>query len=205
MSEPLRPTLDSVRLDVAAYTPQDASGPKRAWSTPEGDGVGLYFFATPPDVPASKNTSDLRTLYHAQVSQIGGAIVELSRLRVDGCPALKTIVKVPQPQSGLTFTASITVPFRDFSFVFKVQCEERGMTGLREAVLLDRHLATGALPELRGGRMHFAGFDPDSERFDAEFPTHPLSRARRTIDRLAVTAELDAEVKKLPAFLGLPE
>jgi hypothetical protein len=201
---PGRPTLDSVTFDAAGYRPREASGPMRAWLTPEGDGFGLYFFAKPPDIPPSKDIDDLRRFYQAQVGKSGGTIVETSPLRLDGCPALKTLVKVPQTPSGLTFVASITIPFRDFSFVLKVQSEEHGVTGVREAVLLDRHLATGAVPEVSDGRMHVAGFEPDNESFDAEFPTHPLSRARRTIKHVAMTARLDTKLKKLPPFVGLP-
>ena len=35
------------------------------------------------------------------------------------------------------------MPFRDCSFVLKIQCEERGVTGVREAVLLDEKLGSG--------------------------------------------------------------
>lgn len=111
---------------------------------------------------------------------------------------------MPQPQSGLTYVASITIPSREFSFVLKVQCEERGATGIREAVLVDRLLGTGATPEVSDGRMRAPGFDPDNECFDAEFPMHPLSRARRAIQHVANTARVDGAIKTLPFFAGLP-
>jgi hypothetical protein len=40
-------------------------------------------------------------------------------------------------QTGVTYLGSLTIPFRDFSFVIKVQCWEEGITGLREALLFD--------------------------------------------------------------------
>jgi hypothetical protein len=122
-----------------------------------------------------------------------GPVIEASVFEVDGCRAIKTVAKVAQRNSGFTYLGSITIPFRDFSFVLKVQCEERGPTGLREALLLDRQLAAGAMLE---------GFDPSNEQFDAELPTHPLSRARRTIHRVGTTARVDAAIKKLPSFTG---
>jgi len=33
------------------------------------------------------------------------------------------------------------LPFRDFSFVLKIRCEERGVTGVLKAVLLDENKA----------------------------------------------------------------
>ncbi|WP_394824999.1 hypothetical protein [Pendulispora albinea] len=176
----------------------------RAWLTPDRDGFGLYFFALPPDIPPSKKVDDLRSHYDAQLRPSGGAIVEASLLRVDGCLAVKTIAKIPQHASGFTYVASVMIPFRDFSFVLKVQCEEGGTTGVREAVLLDQQMAAGAKLEVSGGRMRVAGFDPDDERFDVAFPMHPLSRARRAIHHVTTTARVDAAVKGLPSFAGLP-
>jgi hypothetical protein len=191
-----QPSLESLSFDAASYVLRDSPASIRAWSTPDGDGLGLYFFAKPPDIPVCKELDELRSYYDAQVRPAGGAIAEASLLWVDGCLAVKAVVKVPQPQSGLTYVASITIPFREFSFVFKVQCEERGATGVREAVLLDRLLGAGAIPEVIDGGMRVPGFDPDNERFDVEFPMHPLSRARRAIHHVATTAHVEAAIKK---------
>jgi hypothetical protein len=52
----------------------------------------------------------------------------------------------------MTYVGSLTIPFLDFSFVIKVQCEEKGATGIREAVLLDRRLESGEMPSPSDGR-----------------------------------------------------
>jgi hypothetical protein len=199
------PSVESVSFDTAGHSSRDSSATMRAWSTPDGDGLGVCFFAKPPDIPTTKELGELRSFYDAQLRPSRGATVEVSLLEVDGCRAVKTIAKIAQNPWGLTFLAAITIPFRDFSFVLKVQCEEHGTTGIREAMLIDKLLRAGAKWELIDGCFSAPGFDPYNERFDGEFPMHPLSRARRAIQRLITTARVDAPIKRLPSFYGIPE
>ncbi len=201
------PTLDSVTIDLTGLTPREAPPNVRAWTMPgpDGDGFGIWFFALPPDIPPSRDVAALRATYQEVARQGGSKLVETVCLRIDGRPAVKNIFKTPQRPTGMTYVATITVPFRDFSFVFKTQCEERGVTGVREAMLLNAHLKSGGAMEMRDGRMHAEGFDPDSERFDADFPTHPLSRARRTMAHVARTARFDPNLQSCALFVGLPE
>jgi hypothetical protein len=147
------------------------------WFTQDGDGIGLYLFTLPPDLPAVGSAGALRDFYAAALGASGGQVVETSVLAVGGCGAVRLIFKAPQQPSGMTYVGSVTIPFRDFSFVIKVQCEERGTTGMREAVLLDRRLRDGGIPDLSGGRLELPGWQPDAEEHDAEFPGHPLAGA----------------------------
>jgi hypothetical protein len=190
----IQPSLQSVSFDTTGYSLQAEPVSPRVWFTPDGDGLGLYFFAKQPDIPSTDKLGDLGSYYAAQVRPLGGVVLETSLLRVDGCAAVKTIVKLPQPQLGFVYVASITIPFREFSFVFEVQCGEHGVTGVREALLVDRQLATTS-----------ESFDPDHERFDLEFPSHPVSRACRVMVHVATTARLDQATKDLPKFAGLSE
>ncbi len=62
----VRPSLDSVRFEWNGYVFQGEPEPGRlrVWSTPEGDGVGLYFFGKPPDLPSgARKVDDLRDFY----------------------------------------------------------------------------------------------------------------------------------------------
>ena len=104
----------------------------------------------------------------------------------------------------MTYVGSLTIPFRDFSFVLKVQCEEGSPTGFREAVLLDRRFEAGEAPSVSEGRLHIQNWNPDDEGFDAKFPDHPVSRTRRVLDRMERSVQVDPDVRKRPAFT-LPE
>jgi hypothetical protein len=194
-------TIESVSFDATGYSLQESTDAVRLWFTPDADEFSVDFFARRPDLP--RTLDELRGRYETQLRAAGGAVVEVSPIQVDECRAVKTVVKLPQPQSGLMYVASITVPFRDFSFVLKVICEERGVTGLREAVLLAKHMSAGGIPEAVDGQLQVPGLEPDSERFDADFSTHPLSRARRTIGHISATARVDTVLKKAPAFAGI--
>ncbi len=209
------PTLDSVRFDTTGYeaggephgganSHRYARQQARVWFTPDGDGVGLYFFALPPDLPNVASIEELLAFHSAGLASSGGQVVELSSLLLDGCPAVRLIVKIPQQPTGMTYVGSLTIPFRDFSFVVKVQCVKRGCTGMRESVLLARRLRAGEMPLLNAGRMQLANWNPDDESFDAEFPDHPVSRARMVLARLASSILVDKGVKGLPGF-PLPE
>ncbi len=192
---PAEPTLDSVGFDTTGYEPrgEPIPGHLRAWWTPDRDGLGLYLFSLPPDLPQTYKLTELRGYYETMMRAAGGTIVEVSTLGCDNRGAIRTIAKVPQASSGFTYIGSLTIPFRAFSFVLKVQCEERGPTGLREAVLTDRQLAAG-------GALGPLTVDADDESFDPGFAQHPVSRVRRALDHITRTARVDAPIKALPDF-----
>src|SRR3954447_14507445 len=85
------PSLDSVRFDVTGwdYRGEPRPGQVRVWFTPEGDGVGLYFFAVPPDLPPdARSADDLRAFYARGLEPSGGRLVEVSLPQLDGTPAV---------------------------------------------------------------------------------------------------------------------
>ena len=118
---PARPTLDSIRFETAGLRPrgEPMPGKTRAWGTPDGDGVGVYLFARPPNLPRARTLAELRAHYDALMEEEGGTVVDVALIRVDACDALRTIVTV-----GFTYVGSVTIPFRDFSFVLKIQAAD---------------------------------------------------------------------------------
>ena len=206
--------LDSVRFDTSDFSLSEQeivhsrTESVRAWSTAEGDGVGLFFFSLPPDLAGP--IDDLASI-RQQYRRAGAAIIEVEPLRLDGCDGLRVIVKVPQSPHGMTYVGGLTLPFRDCSWVLKAQCQERGTTGVRDAVILDRRIADVKLPSLEGWQRdpYEPGFRAplqrnlsEAEEYDAEFPDHPLSRLRRLLPRLSDTLRVGDEVRALPPFRG---
>lgn len=200
------PSLDAVRFDTTGYVfrGEPQPGKVRVWHTPEGDGLGVYFLPVPPDLPANAASADeLAGFYRRLLGDSGGKLVETRVVAAGRCPAVRTVLSVPQRPSGRTYVGSLTVPFRDFSFVLKCQCAEGGPTGLKEAVLFDRSRAADEPMRVEGGRFHIPGWDPDDPKHDAEFPGHPVARVRRVLDHVAGSLVVAAEVRELPGF-GLP-
>lgn len=189
------PTLDSITFDSRGYESKGDPQPgrQRVWWSPDGDGVGLYMFLLAPDIPKVATIEALHRYYVAQASAAGGGIVETTIVRASGMPVVQVISKSPQQPSGLTYVGALTIAFRDFSYVLKVQCAETGTTGIREATLLDRHLADG-------GSLDPATWTMDAATHDVEFPAHPLSRARRVLGHLRGSLVVSGEIAKLPGF-----
>ncbi len=202
-----QPSLGAVCFDDTGYAFQGEPQPGkvRVWHTPEGDGLGMYFFPVPPDLPANAGSvEELAAFYRQLLGDSGGKLVECRVVVARGCPAVRTILSVPQQPSGRTCVGSLTVPFRDFSFVVKCQCPEHGHTGLKAALLFDRRGSANEPMAIGGGRFHIPGFDVDDPKHDAEFPHDPVARTRRVLDHVAGSLVVAAEVRQLPGF-ALPQ
>jgi len=199
--------LDAVRFDVMGYEPQGEPEPGRVrvWHTSEGDGLGLFFFPSPPDLPmTARSVEEIRAFYEAVADGSPARVVEVGLTLAGSVPAVRTILKMLQQPSGMTYVASLTLPFRDFSYVLKVQCAEQAPTGLREAVLLDGFLDAGGDPEALQSGKHVPGWDPDSAAHDEDFSDHPVARARQVLRHLETTLTVSDTVRAAPAF-PLPE
>jgi hypothetical protein len=147
---------------------------------------------------------ELAAFYRRLLGDAGGKLVEVAVVVAGDCSAVRTILSVPQQPSGRTYVGSLTVPFRDFSFVLKCQCAEGGPTGFKEALLFDRSRAANEPMQIEGGRFHIPGWDPDDPKHDAEFPDHPVARARRVLEHVAGSLVVAGEVRELPGF-SLPK
>jgi hypothetical protein len=201
------PSLDAIRFDTTGYAAQGEPQPGsvRVWHTPEGDDLGVYFFPVPPDLPANATSvEEVAASYRRLLGDSGGKLVEVALITAGGCPGVRTILSLPQQPSGRTYVGSLTVPFRDFSFVIKCQCAEAGPTGLKEALLFDRSRAANEPMQIEGGRFHIPGWNPDAEKYDAEFPDHPVARTRRVLAHVAGSLVVAPEVREFPGF-ALPQ
>lgn len=198
-----KPSLDAVRFDTAGYAfhGEPQPGKVRVWRTPEGDGLGVYFFPVPPDLPANAASVDeLGAYYRRLLGDSGGKLVEVAIVEAGGGPVVRTILSAPQQPSGRTYVGSLTVPFRDFSFVLKCQCAENGPTGLKEALLFDRSRASNEPMPIESGQFHIPGWNPDDSKHDVEFPNHPVARVRRVLDHVAASLVIALAVRNLPSF-----
>lgn len=160
-----------------------------------------------------KNLNFLKDFYRNSISEANGGIVEVSLLEVNNIPSVKTIFKIPQPESGMTYIASVTIPFENCSFVIKIQAAEVGTTGIRDALVLNKMLMNG---EVTVGEDHLENWfeDPynpnfkkgtlmnksEQEKYDSEFPDHPLSVARKAVTDVIRQTVFKPEIDKLTCF-----
>ena len=193
------PSPDSVSFDASRYQLQGDRDGARVWFLPEGGGVGRYFFPREPDLPKATSVDQLRQFYAAKM---GGKlqIVECRVLPLDGVRSVWLIIKEPSEQTrATTYLGSLTIPFRDFSFVIKIQCQEQGTTGMREALLIAEALRNGT-GRIEGGRFVPIGWSFDDEQFDDKLPQHPLSRVRRELRHIASSLRIDPKVRDAVRF-----
>ena len=199
-------SLESLRFDAAGfqYRGQKIAGRDHLWSTPEGDMVALVYSPGPPGLPENVGSvEELRAGCAAKFKMPGGQIVELRVRRTKARPAMQVIFKTPRG-SGWTYVGSLCIPFRDFGFVIQSMCEERGTTGVREAMVTYFQNTIPDATKIPDADLACPPWDSDNQRFDSLFPGHPLSRLRRILNRVSDSVEIDASTAEQPGF-RLPE
>ena len=201
MSTSFTPLHDHARFADAEATPFGDQDAVRVWRTPDNDGIGLIVVDQAPDLPRADSREEFERAYRGLFSDPRVKLMELELVAVDGVPAVRSIVATPQPTGGILFIGSLTIPFEGFAFLFKVQCEERGLKGVRERTVLDRQIEAGLAAEGEDGIT--GEFEPYDAKYDADFPIHPLTRVRYWLPRIARHTLIDKAAKREPAF-GLP-
>lgn len=184
------------------------------WVNPENTiAVSVNFFDVPPDIPATKDIDVLRNFYRNNISRINGGLIEVDTSQLNNLTIIKTLFKIPQEISGITYLASLTLPFKTCSYVLKVQAAETGATGMREAFITNKLLSGASSAPLEQLLSEWSDdpYDPhfkegtlmnksEQETYDPLFPDHPLTQARKLITRIGKDIQPGAEIGKLLSF-----
>lgn len=184
------------------------------WVNPQQSAlIVLHYFDKEPDLPTARDLDYLKKFYRNIAASSNGGTIETDIIHIHDIPCVKTIIKVPQQETGMIYIASITIPFENCSYVVKVQANEIGITGMRDAVILSKLIETGevTLEEETMINWFEDPYDPDFkqgtlmnkselEKYDHEFPEHPLSVARSLLKTIAAEILFKPEIKELPPF-----
>lgn len=224
-------SLDSLRLDLTGWSLHQRDESQGIWTDADGDVLAVKLFLDSPDLPSLAGGPDgIRDFFRQQCHAQGNGIVEVDVIEVLGIPCARMIMKARQQPTGFSFQGVLAIPRRDFSFVVRIQCLERGTTGLRECAVMMLELPKPeyeppdpSAPKVKHpifGEVIAAGkmkgwfkdpYDPkyddialrtlaDAERYDAGMPTHPLSRARRKLRAMIDTVRLELDALEAPPF-----
>jgi hypothetical protein len=201
-------SASDIEVDDSEWDP--LGGEPNTWQNKSGDLFSLQFFAIPPDIPCPlSGLEPLRRLHRERLRGVG-AVVEVEADEVDGLRALRTILKFAQRPAGMTYVGGFIVPFRDCSFSLQYECPERGVTGIRDAVVIEK---LGLLKaDVAGSGWFKEPYDPtfkalplrnrsDDAEWDALFPAHPLTRLRNHLRRARGTT-FDPAAQAEPPFAG---
>jgi hypothetical protein len=212
----IEPSLEQIQFDtVGLKFHSETNRVLKVWTNPEADVVTLNLFLTAPDISVSlSNLEGLREMYREQVTAAKGGLIEVGMLEISNIPSIKTIFKLPQKMAGVAYVAAITIPFKDFSFVLKITCQERGFGGTRETRILEQRRL--ALLEKGDTRDAIDGWNADpydpnfksellmtfaeNQIFDSDFPDHPISRARFWLVKFEKTLTLEKSLQGFEPF-----
>jgi hypothetical protein len=200
-----------LKFDAVGWEARGLHGNVLVWNNALGDGLGLYQFDLAPDLPAP--LEDVKALLEGWPDAENGVILR-EVVELDGLLTVKAITKHRQTPTGMTYVGSWIIPRAKFSYVIKLQCEESGITGLREAVTINAALADGRIDlSANGGLSHWTADSSaeatevwkrpnlaESEALDADFPDHPLSRVRRFMGIIEPSIRIEDFVKRAPPF-----
>lgn len=209
-----RPKAGHVSVALDGWS-TDPSSPNVRYDA-DGMAFSVDFFALPPDIGASlTNISGLQRFYRDALVRNGVALIECDVIAISGFIGVRVVAKAALEPRGFAFLGSVTVPFRDCSYVLKFQAAEGQPTGLREAMVMMEVMDVGDINvDDESGRISgwcADPYDPDLEyqpmrnqadavHWDAKFPGHPLSRVRAALDDLPSRASFARRLKGLPKF-----
>jgi hypothetical protein len=207
-------TINSITIPNFGWKKEQSSENLKLWINPEKTmAVSLYYFELEPDLPSINNIDKVRTFYRQQVADENGGLIKVELYEWKGFKTVQTIFKFPQEESGMTYLTSITIPFKNCSYVIKIQAPEIGMTGIRDSVIADRLIQEGKISIGENGFENWMS-DPYDDTFnkgilmnksensiyDDEFENHPLSLSRKMLSQIEEKIEFKPELKKLEKF-----
>jgi len=205
------PGLGAVRVPTFGWPNVERNEYRSVWHH-EGDVLSLNYFPAEPTVCGPVGDDHRLMEYFELYARAGKAAIVEARWTTsgDGMPIAWCISKARQRGSGVSYVGSLIVPFATCSWVAKLESMEGSPTGAREALWFDRHLAAGGTPEEAypglGAQLPEDGPPPvrrlpsDDEAWDEILPSHPLSRVRRLLPRLAASIEISPAAKRLSPF-----
>lgn len=170
----------------------------------------FHYFDITPDIDKPENIENIRNQRRKDLKEINGGIIRMDKLEIKGVPIVETFLKMPNEPTGMNYIYSITIPFKDRSYVIKLLAQEAGTTGMREAVLASQIAKEKNidLPELMkswNNDLYLTDYKhgnspnlAEDEKYDEMFPFHPLSLLRNElIPKLIKSIKFDNSVNEL--------
>ena len=208
--------LDLIKVETKHSQPDELDSSKKVFYLNDYDDLSINFFNLPPDITAKNDTDvELQNNYRKVAYESGVAIIEVKKVKLEAFDSIKTIFKFPMQPQGMAYIGSYTIPFKNFSYVIKVQCIEQGTTGIRDNTIFELMIRNGKV-KLNPEKKTVEGWmrDPydesvhlpfmmnlsEAEEFDTQFPEHPLSRMRKFLKQIEETIKIDDILLNEPKF-----
>jgi hypothetical protein len=176
-----------------------------SWQNVTRDEMSVAATAYPP-LLATGDLTEVRELFRGLLLPLNGALIACDMIEFDGVSVIRTLAKYrPATGSAMTYVGALTVPVASHVIELSIRASERRITGVREALVVAAMSQTAGISEREqlarkvmpvewkferyhpGSRGDVAYLVSDDEKYDAEYPDHPLSRVRRSLRRIERT------------------
>lgn len=209
-----KPTIHAISIPTFGWSAAKDEDSIKLWINKDRSvALSINYFETKPDIPSLYEIEKIRYYYREQTVQAHGGLIQVDLLEIDGYKIIKTIFKIKQEDSGITYMASLTIPFKSCSYVIKIQAPEIGLTGVRERIIADQLLKQSIIKKEKEDYTGWSN-DPylenftqglpmnlsEKEEYDQDFPDHPLSVSRKLIAQIESGIELKEVLKEVKKF-----
>jgi hypothetical protein len=118
-------TTDSIRFNTSGLMLRKNEPARQLWLNAFNDVIEFRAFDLQPDIPVRlSDARGLRAFYDSGAVSQQGTVIGLEVRAVQKFRAVLLELQLPAQPRGSTFVASITLPFREGSFVIKAQAIE---------------------------------------------------------------------------------
>jgi hypothetical protein len=198
--------LRGVTLMLDGWTEEAATGQLRVWRDSQGDVLSL---ATADGSLGLPSLSDVKSLHQWCREVAAGREAGLIEVHVGDGPlgATAGLIYKRLGMPAYIFTGMLFVLGDEVADVWTIVSAERGTTGIREAIVTAQMMNDGTLtiedyetswaqdpyaPTYRGVDRSVLRFASDDERYDGQFPDHPLSKVRRMLAALPGAVQVES-------------
>ncbi|MEY4529980.1 MAG: hypothetical protein RLZZ156_701 [Deinococcota bacterium] len=148
---------------------------RKLWLNGFNDVLELRTFATKPDIPVGlADLPALRDYYQKAAETQNAELLEVEIRTVCAVKAIRITMRQKAKPTGYMFVSSLALPFKNGSFVLKIQALE---TITREDL---------------------------SPNTDVNYPAHGLTRVRSELTRLEQSIQLEPSVLREVGFMKKP-
>jgi len=185
----------SVRFSMPGWSEEKPQKGMRVWRDVDGDLLSMTVSVGPiSDLDCSSETQ-LRQSARQLAQRGGGGLIEAAVIAPPPRCIVSLIYKRLESPAYI-YTGLLVMTGGSFSIVWTAVAGERGMTGVREAVITAEMMKAGELtlesykrswaqdpydPAYHGVERSVLRFLSDDERYDVRFRQHPLSKVRRVL------------------------
>lgn len=201
--------INSITFPTFGWNKVQETAEIKQWMNPEQTlSLSVNFFKIKPDLPTVQDIQFLRKFYRDQLIAANGGLIQVDLIQLDDYKVVQTIFKIKQEPTGMTYLASLTIPFKNYSYVIKITAPELGMTGMRDTVISARWFED---PNNDNQSWMADPYDPmvsegvpmnksEEEQYDAQFPNHPLSQARKLLKAIEAEVVFSQKFQKVKKF-----